>query len=1082
MMLIVPTGTIFGLVNSFISEAGKHLKLLSLRKGLLLLSFPFFSGIATSQLYTYRNFSTDEGLAQPYVYSIIQDDPGYLWVGTGNGLYRYNGIIFETFTFVDSLTDNFITSGISDGKYTWFGHMNGGLSCFDGKKFTPYRLDLTSSSPVTHFAKSPDGRIWLSTYSDGLMRIDKANRVLKQNMSKNKVSILTFEFLNDKELLAGTNYGLLFLKLNDSYSIEEIIPVEDIPQSKVTCIRKIRGRSGFYIVTENEGIFQLTRENNLFKVSEIITDQDFEISGIQDVIEDSRSNLWIGSLGSGLFKVILSESGKLLEIDSLNISSGFTTDNVKTVFEDSEGNIWSGNYGNGLTQIIPKTFSCLKFDVSLYKEIHSICRTDHYLWVGTETGLVKIDTLSGTAVRFYSKEFGFGEDIITALCSIEGREIWIGTEKNGLFRMNVEKEKIFKFPLGDDALENSITSVAGKGNQICAGTKKGLCIINVASNSVRWYSINQGGLPHNYINSLYVDGKGRVWVTTHSNSLACIEYGKVTRKPINTGAGVLMLGQITEDSDSRIWVGSAGNGLFLIGSDTITNITVKEGLLSNYCYSLISDDRKNIWVGHKGGLSRIATTDFSIKPFQHIEGVSDNYQFNSSISARDLHGKIWFCADKGIVSYDPSMDFPSVKPPVLTITSLWINDELREYADRITLSPGIYKIRIDYLAISLKESELVSYQYKLDGYDQWSEVTKSTSVSYNHLTEGNYSFILKASNGDGVVTEKPLIFNFIIKKPVWKKGWFYLIVLSLLFMLTLIYIKRREQKFLLEKSILEAKVRERTFEIQYQKNEIELQRDIINEKNNNITSSIKSASKIQNAVLTPIELIDKLLPDNFILNMPKDIVSGDFYWVSEKDGKIVFAVADCTGHGVQGAFMSLLGITLLNDIVNIQGITRSDSIVTKLREGVINSLQQSRKEIPTSDGMDISLCVLDLNKNIIQFTGGMNDIVYIRDRKIEIVKADRLSVCLLLNHSGPFTKQEIECRKGDVFYLFSDGYQDQFGGDFDKKFLRQHFYLKLLEIHQLPMIQQKEILENKLLEWIGTNFQTDDVTVMGIRF
>ena len=180
--------------------------------------------------------------------------------------------------------------------------------------------------------------------------------------------------------------------------------------------------------------------------------------------------------------------------------------------------------------------------------------------------------------------------------------------------------------------------------------------------------------------------------------------------------------------------------------------------------------------------------------------------------------------------------------------------------------------------------------------------------------------------------------------------------------------------------------------------------------------------------------------------------------------------------------MSLLGITLLNDIVNVQGIIRSDDIVSKLRDGVINSLQQGRKEIKTSDGMDLSLCVLDRRRGKIQFTGAINDMVYIRDGKMETVKADRLSVCLLPNNSGPFTMQELEYRKGDMLYLYTDGYQDQFGGDFDKKFLRQHFFVTLMEIHKLPVIRQKEVLESKLREWIGDNIQTDDVTVMGIRF
>lgn len=210
-------------------------------------------------------------------------------------------------------------------------------------------------------------------------------------------------------------------------------------------------------------------------------------------------------------------------------------------------------------------------------------------------------------------------------------------------------------------------------------------------------------------------------------------------------------------------------------------------------------------------------------------------------------------------------------------------------------------------------------------------------------------------------------------------------------------------------------------------------------------------------------------------------MSGDFYWLAEKDNKIVIVLADCTGHGVPGAFMSLLGITLLNEIVNIQGITQSDVIVTRLRERVIHSLQQGRKDVPTSDGLDIALCVLDRQNGVLQFTGGMHNVILIRDKKLEELKADRFSVCILSGSEGPFTMKEFEYRKGDVLYMFSDGYQDQFGGNFDKKFLRTHFYLALLEVHELPMIKQKEVLERKLADWMKAEIQTDDITVLGIR-
>ncbi|MBK7712636.1 MAG: SpoIIE family protein phosphatase [Bacteroidales bacterium] len=300
-------------------------------------------------------------------------------------------------------------------------------------------------------------------------------------------------------------------------------------------------------------------------------------------------------------------------------------------------------------------------------------------------------------------------------------------------------------------------------------------------------------------------------------------------------------------------------------------------------------------------------------------------------------------------------------------------------------------------------------------------------------------------------------------------------------LLTFIYIKRREYRFQAEKRILEEKVMERTYEIQSQKNEIELQRDIIKDKNASITSSIKYASHIQNAVLPPVGLIDKLLPENFILSKPKDIVSGDFYWLTEADNQIVITVADCTGHGVPGAFMSLLGILFLNEIVNIEGITTSVDIVTKLREKLVNCLQQGRSDVPVTDGMDIALCVIDKNKKTIQYTGGVNDLIYISKGELNVIKADQSSVCAFMNKSGSFTMKEINYKKDDLLYLFSDGFQDQFGGEFDKKYLVPHFRLTLLEIHKLPMSEQKEILENKLNDWMKGAVQTDDITVIGIR-
>ena len=1051
-------------------------------KGILIVFLSFLASNASPQEYNFRNFGSEEGLSRPYVYSIIQDAQGYLWVGTDKGLSKYNGFTFDNLATNESLTGSLITCSIRDSLGLWFGNSTGGLSYYDGKNFRAFKLTDPDLSRLTHFSKNPDDHVWVSTYAGGLLKLDQDSGVVKSFILNNSESINSFFFITESDLLIGTNKGLLFCRLKIPGEIEIIRLVSEIPVSKISDIIKIRNRSGFYIATENEGIYQLNLNNSKFEVSEILPSDSSVFTGIQDIYEDSLSDLWICSFGKGLIKLTFPRRSESEKVSFFTSVDGFITDNVKTVFEDREGNIWSGNYGKGLTLITPKLFSLIKFDNPLYgSDVFSLWFNRHSGWIGTENGMVKIDQLTGRIIKFFGNGSGLPKDSVTAIYSGDGKDIWIGTCRNGVYRMNITNENISAYPLGDGLLENSITAITGKEDQIWIGTKKGLCNINPASGKKTWFTINQGGLPHNNINGLYLDKEDRLWVSTSSNILSFIKGGKVFKIPLFSANGFSILGPVTEDTDSTLWVGSIGNGVFLIKPDSIINITIKEGLVSNYCYSLICDDRNNIWVGHKSGLSRIRISDFFVKPLLHFDGTSDSYQFNPNAIVKDRKGRIWFGTDKGILSYDPSGEYPVQQPPVLGITLIKINDDTIDFKDRIVLRPGSYRIRIDFLGISLKEPSLVTYQYKLAGYDEWSDITKIQDITYNHLSAGDYTFILYARSGDGAVTENPLTIGITIKKSIWMRWWFYIVMLLSLFIAAFLYIKRREYKFISQNRILEEKVSERTYEIERQKNEIELQRDLIEKKNESITSSIKYASHIQNAVLPPGELINTLLPENFLLSIPKDIVSGDFFWLAEKDDKVVFTVADCTGHGVPGAFMSLLGITFLNEIVNIEGITRSDAIVSRLREKVIRALQQGRRDIPTSDGMDIALCVLDRHKKIIQYTGGMQDILYIRNETLHLVKSDRASVCVLYKDSIPFTLQEIEIKKGDVFYLYSDGYQDQFGGEYDKKFLTTHFHLTLLEIHKLSMSSQKEILENKFKEWKKETIQTDDITVVGIR-
>lgn len=284
------------------------------------------------------------------------------------------------------------------------------------------------------------------------------------------------------------------------------------------------------------------------------------------------------------------------------------------------------------------------------------------------------------------------------------------------------------------------------------------------------------------------------------------------------------------------------------------------------------------------------------------------------------------------------------------------------------------------------------------------------------------------------------------------------------------------------------KLKEQNTEIEKQKAEIEKQRDLADKQRKNLTSSIQYARRIQSAVIPKPETLSDHFKDNFILYQPRDIVSGDFYWFAQKDNLLVIAAADCTGHGVPGAFMSMLGVAYLNEIVNKIAINihihslNADEILNQLRERVISSLHQSENKRDPKDGMDIALCIVDSEKKKIQYAGAYNPLVIIRKGEILEYKGDKMPVSYHRRMNVPFTRHEIKLQENDCIYLFSDGYIDQFGGKGGQKYLMKRFKQKLINIHQKPMIEQRSILEREFTQWRGEYGQIDDVLVIGFRF
>jgi serine phosphatase RsbU (regulator of sigma subunit) len=284
------------------------------------------------------------------------------------------------------------------------------------------------------------------------------------------------------------------------------------------------------------------------------------------------------------------------------------------------------------------------------------------------------------------------------------------------------------------------------------------------------------------------------------------------------------------------------------------------------------------------------------------------------------------------------------------------------------------------------------------------------------------------------------------------------------------YIKIREQKLINEKKILEAKVEERTAEVVQKSMEIE-------EKNRDITASIRYAERIQRAMLPR----EDTFHETFILYMPKDIVSGDFYWMYDNGGTQFIAACDCTGHGVPGAFMSIIGHNSLNKVVREYGITRPGAILDQLNAEVVKALMQ-RKEETINDGMDLTLIAFDRKKFTLEFAGAYNPLYLVRKGELITYKGDRFPIGMSsLQAKKNFQTQQVDIQPGDMIYMSSDGYADQFGSAYAKKYKSGNVKKFLVTLWDLPVNDQRDRLKKEILDWKGDLQQVDDIMFLGTR-
>ncbi|MDQ1296553.1 MAG: hypothetical protein QG611_531 [Bacteroidota bacterium] len=376
-------------------------------------------------------------------------------------------------------------------------------------------------------------------------------------------------------------------------------------------------------------------------------------------------------------------------------------------------------------------------------------------------------------------------------------------------------------------------------------------------------------------------------------------------------------------------------------------------------------------------------------------------------------------------------------------------------------------INFDIVAPVYLKPGTTQYQYFIYKImPNWSEWSVKTHYEKAITRPGDYILQVRAKDIWGNISDRKSI-RFTIKAPLIRTPLFYILSGLILLSFIILIIRFRERQLRIKTKLLEERVKERTSKIEAQKEEI--------------TSSIEYAGRIQRAMLPGEDHFKEAFSDYLIFFKPRDIVSGDFYWIGEDDKHIFFTVADCTGHGVPGAFMSTMGISTLNEIISNNRDLQANTVLNLLREKTKTALHQTGKLGEANDGMDIAFCVLSKTRKILQFSGAFNPLLLFQGGELKEYRADRMPIGIHYGAERSFTNYVVTVSRGDTIYIYSDGFSSQFGGPCGSKFKASNLKKLLSEIYYRPMVEQRNILENEFVKWKGSHDQVDDITIIGLR-
>jgi len=1021
----------------------------------------YYERFQTGQL-PYVLYGTEDGLPQEDIFSIYQDRKGYMWFGTNSGVVRYNGREMTLWDTENGLSDNTVLDIKQDAEGEIFFATSKGVAVFVEDSIIETILEEVSFSSI--FIDSEDNKWMLG--DDGVYLLDK------------------------QQSLAHVNETFPDLPEN----------IYDVSEDPVTRDK--------YIAT-SEGVFIYSpADNTLIKVFD---------KYCYSIFIDVNDSIWI-STQDGIFISSLADfrtGSNHQKKRNLNKSLNFSDKIIKGIFQNSYGSVWLIS-DSEILQVLSTDQKAIKYEKEIGLKNNNILSfwvdLEDNIWIGFSGGLQRLTNKRGLR-NFYPNTIN--SYIYSSFEDKYGR-IWVASN-NGLYYF---MDKLVNYtPNLSSRTEKFCATILPSGN-ILAASSEGLYEISVSTMKVvrrRTFSNYLLG-----IENMTVSSMGDIFLLTGLNGVVyhlenfasepvVIENKQTTNiYQLLDLNGIIIGGNKNEildfhdgnfrrleridcniwsmcNADNALWIGT-DCGLWKFEKGEYVKLEVPEG--NTVVKAIVPAKNKNyLWLGTNLGFSYYNISnnevEFTIDSKDGLPG-NEITVGNLFIDANDL---LWIGTYHGMSNFNLRAKASRTFTPLCYIEEVLMNGESIDRESGKVFRHFENNFVFEISGLSYSDESSIEYEFYLRGVgNEYSSRNKGPEFKayYNNLPPGKYKFIYKAKGKNNIwgYAQK---YEFTIKK-AWYQTWLFRITLILIIIGgAWSFYKIRVRAIEAQKKRLEQLVRERTHELEVANIEIEAQRDLatsqrdmISQQKKEIEDSILYAQRIQKSLLPATSLLTELLPEHFIFFKPRDIVSGDFYWANFIHDKLIITAADCTGHGVPGAFMSMLGIAFLNEIANKQEHMDANLILDQLRNEIIQALGQKGAEGESKDGMDMALIIVDQENNTIQFAGANNSLYLIRNKELTETKGDKMPVAIH-ETMRPFTRHTVPLEEGDSVYIFSDGYADQFGGPKGKKFLYKKFKNLLSDISDKSMAEQNLILEQTMADWQGNEDQIDDMVIIGIR-